>query len=372
MRLAQSSPLEPPLRGHHEGSIFRRKRDGKWTAAVSMRNGRRREKQAEWFDNSRERAKELLRELLEERDAELDIPSRKWTVASYLRSWLADVEAHARPATFVVYRGVVEHHIIPALGSTMLDRLGPAAIQRWLDSLDMAPATVAKMRAVLRTALNAAVRRRKLVRSPMDGTDPIRVPEHRAATLTAEQAGVLIAGTAADELGALWALLLASGLRISEALALTWADFDGRSIAVRYQLARRDGQWVRVPLKAARNVERVALPAFASEALTAHKARGGRDLGLCFLTPDGRPLSEQQALNALHAAEKRLGLPRVGLHDLRHSSLTILADAGIPEDVRMRRAGHSTTAMSRHYVHGAEAADRVAADALESAIGGTK
>lgn len=361
---------ERPTRGHHEGSIFRRKRDGKWTAAVSMPNGRRRERQAEWHDNCRDRAKELLRELLEERNAELDVPARRLTVASYLRSWLADMEAHARPATIVAYRGAIERHIIPALGSTTLDRLGPAAIQRWLDSLDMAPASAAKIRAVLRAALNTAVRRRKLLRSPMDGTEAIRIPERRATTLTAEQAGQLLAGTAGDEYGPLWAVLLAAGLRISEALALTWEGFDGKSISVRYQLARRDGKFVRVPTKAVRSVETVALPAFASDALTALCARmGNPKFGHCFLTAAGLPPSEQQALHALYAAEKRLGLPRVTLHQLRHTSLTLLADAGVPEDVRQRRAGHNTAAMARHYVHGAEAADRVAADALGVAIG---
>lgn len=52
------------MRGHHEGSVFRRKRDGKWTAAVSLPDGRRHEKAAEWSNNTRDRAKELLREML--------------------------------------------------------------------------------------------------------------------------------------------------------------------------------------------------------------------------------------------------------------------------------------------------------------------
>ena len=259
MRGSPSSLQSDLVRGHHEGSIFRRKRDGKWTAAVSMPNGRRRERAAEWHDNCRERAKELLKALIEERDAELDIPARRLTLAVYLRSWLADM--HARPATIVAYRGVIENHIIPALGTTTLDRLTGAAIQRWLDSLRYSPATIAKCRAVLRSALNAAVRRRKLVRNPLIGTESVHVPAHRAATLTASQAGTLLAGTDGT-FGALWAVLLGSGLRISEALALTWDHFDGESIVVRYQLVRRNGEWSRVPTKAARSVEtQVALGA---------------------------------------------------------------------------------------------------------------
>jgi hypothetical protein len=51
------------VRGHHEGSIFRRKRDGKWTAALSTPDGRRIERACRWNDNTRDRARELLREI---------------------------------------------------------------------------------------------------------------------------------------------------------------------------------------------------------------------------------------------------------------------------------------------------------------------
>jgi integrase len=72
----------------------------------------------------------------------------------------------------------------------------------------------------------------------------------------------------------------------------------------------------------------------------------------------------------LHRATTKLGLPRITQHALRHISLTLLADAGVPEDVRQRRAGHSTASMARRYTAGAEAPDRQAADALQNAIGG--
>jgi integrase len=399
-------PEVDEVRGHNQGSIIFRARERRHFAAVTFPHGRV-ERQVPWSLNCPkhrpaanpkcpdclEAANEVLRQLLEERDAEL-VPARRLTLASYLRSWIADMDA--RPATIVSYRGVIENHIIPALGSTPLSRLGPSAIQHWLDGMaasarlqpplepdkpgtshaqsrGASPASIAHRRAVLRAALNLAVRRRYIVRSPLDGTEPVSIPKHRATVLSAEQAGSLIEGTAGDWYGPLWAVLLGSGLRISEALALTWDGFDGSSITVRYQLARRDGQWVRVPTKAARSVERVALPSFASAALVTLNERSGKPkFGHCFLTPGGTPPSEQQCLQALYAAEKRLGLPRVTLHQLRHSHLTILAEAGVPEDVRMRRAGHGTVAMGRYYVHGAEAADRAAADELNRAIGGEK
>jgi integrase len=371
-----------PLRAHNEGSIIFRSRSRRFFVAVTMPGGRA-ERQVPWHQNCprhrpaadpkcrecHEAAKELLREMLAERDAELDIPASRLTLAAYLRSWIADMDAS--PATIVSYRGAVEQHIIPTLGTVMMGSLGPRAIQRWLDGMEGGPASIAKRRAVLRAALNRAVRRRILLRNPMDGTEAPKVPAFHATTLDASQAGILLEGTASDRLGPLWALLLGTGLRISEALGLTWGDVDlTGSVRVHAQLARRNGEWVRVPTKAARSVERVALPGFALSALTEHKRRMGVEFGLVFTSPRGWPLHERDVIKALYAAEDRLGLPRVGCHGLRHSNAALLQNAGVPEDVRMARLGHATVTMARYYAGGGEQPDKDAAATLNRVIGG--
>jgi integrase len=90
--------------------------------------------------------------------------------------------------------------------------------------------------------------------------------------------------------------------------------------------------------------------------------------GLVFLTRKGHPVRSDETVRELHRATDRLGLPRITQHELRHSSLTLLADAGVPEDVRQRRAGHATVAMTRNYTSGAGLQDRQAADALNAAL----
>jgi integrase len=338
-----------------------------------MPDGRRVERAAPWHDNTRERAKELLAALLEERDAEL-VPTRRLTLAAYLRAWLA--EMNVRPATMRGRRWAVESWIIPAIGDVLLSRLGPSAIARMLEGIER-PSTRAHVYGTLREALNRAVVRRLLIRSPMAGVEPVLAPAHQATVLSVEQARALIEGTAGDWYGPLWTVLLATGLRISEALGLTWDDFDGKSIAVTGQHQFRDGAWVLVPTKADRTLERIALPAFASAALAAHKVRmaearqpGWTHFGHIFVTPAGAPPHKVGA--ELDAACERLKLPRITPHELRHASLTILADAGVPEDVRERRAGHATATMARKYTSQAELADVAAAEVMQRAIGGPK
>ena len=54
---------------------------------------------------------------------------------------------------------------------------------------------------------------------------------------------------------------------------------------------------------------------------------------------------------------------KVTPHSLRHTAVSLLKDAGIPDAVVMALVGHDTVAMSRHYTHvGQEALERAAAE----------
>jgi integrase len=367
------------VRSHNQGSIYARKADGLLVVAVSWPDGSRRRRYVprRFAGKAAEReADRLLAELVAERDTGTDRPSRL-TLAEWLRSWLAELAAsdRIRPATVDKYASVVGLHIIPGLGSWPLADLSVAAVQGWVDG--MHARSVGQRLGILGLALNVAEGRGMVRRNVTRWVSLPKRAERRATVLTAVQASALVAGTRADWYGPLWALLLGTGLRLNEALGLGWDEYDGASIAVRAQLARRSGAWVRVPwVKADRELERIALPAFAVAALDAQKVRlaAARQPtwgyhGHVFLSRRGLPPHRWPVEVALRDALKRLGLPAVRVHDLRHTSLTILRAAGIDEQTRMARAGHSTTDMARHYAHGTDQ-DRAAAAALQEAING--
>jgi integrase len=261
-----------------------------------------------------------------------------------------------------------------------LAELRPSHLERAIAALADTPRTALHAYAVLRAALNDAVEARYIVRSPMDSVRSPRAPRPRVAILSAAQGRQLREGTRKDAYGPLWALLLGTGMRVDEALGLTWADvdLDGGTVAVRYQLDHRDGEAVRVPTKAARTLESIALPSFAVDALREQRRRmfdlapqSVLDKGLCFLTRNRRPVRSDSTIRELHRACRRLGLPKVTQHSLRHLSSTALADGGVPKDARDRRLGHSESGMvDALYTATASGMDRQAADALERAFGG--
>lgn len=360
---------------HGQGTITPRS-DGRLMVAVTMLDGRRifryvpKDRDPK---RQRRRAEALRRELIEVRDRDLE-PERQ-TLADYLRSWISGLRDAKRAKvgvrTIEHYAYIVEGYIIPALGRHQLDRLSERHVQAWLDQDDGAARSVHHHRAVLRRALNVAVRQRILAHNPAVNVDLPVVPEFHGSPLTIAEARALFGAT--DRLNALWRLAVATGLRESELLGLAWddIDLDAGTVTVRHQLLRAGREWGFVKTKAARTRDVLHVDPGTVDALRRHKAAmasertpAWRYFGLVFVTPAGQPIGRSDALRAFHAACDAAGIERRRFHDLRGSSTTLLSEAGVPENVRMARLGHATTRMARHYAPVRDDADREAAAAL--------
>ncbi|HET7030350.1 MAG TPA: site-specific integrase [Candidatus Limnocylindrales bacterium] len=377
---------------HGEGGITRRK-DGRLTARITMPSGRRLERTIPAMkDGKRQRqlAERALRELQDARAADLE-PSTQ-TLEAYLRSWLrglADARhARVRPRTLEFYTMIAEQHVIPTLGGIRLDRLGERHVQAWLDQEPGSARSVHHYRAVLRRALNVAVRQRILARNPAIAVELPEAPEFAGDPLTADEARSLLVATAGDRLAALWRLAIVSGLRQGELLGLAWDDVDleAGTVTVTSQLARQAdvdaktgkavSSWIRVPTKAARSLQVVSIDPATVGVLRAHQRRQAIERrpdwpywGLVFVTVSGLPLSRAEVLRLFHDACGVAGIRRRRFHDLRGTSAHLLLELGVAEDVRMARLGHATRAMARHYAGASEALDRDAVTKLAEAIG---
>lgn len=89
---------------------------------------------------------------------------------------------------------------------------------------------------MLRSALNQAIKWRILSHNPADAVDLPKQQRREMKTLSREQAGKFLKAASSDRWGALWTLLLGSGLRLGEALVLTWDDVDIEDGVVRARL----------------------------------------------------------------------------------------------------------------------------------------
>lgn len=364
-------------RGNGEGSIAQLA-DGRWQARATI-DGRRRA----FYGLTRDMANRKMIKAIGASQRGLPVPSEKETVKTYLTRWLEDVcKNSVRPSSFAVYTLMAERYILPNIGRTRLARLSAqdlATLYRDLQAGGLSPTTVRLAHTLLHRALKQAERWNLIARNPAGLVDPPRRAETEGRILSAEQCLTLLEATHDDSLHALYAVAILGGLRSGEILGLKWEDVDWEAgaVQVRRQLTRTkvEGFHFSEP-KTKRARRTVTLPAMAMDALKRHRAAqikerlaavAWEDNGLVFCNQVGRPM-ERQNIRHRHFKPllKRLKLPDVRFHDLRHSSATLLLTLGEHPKVVQERLGHASITITMDiYSHVMPTLQRQAADKLE-------
>lgn len=165
-----------------------------------------------------------------------------------------------------------------------------------------------------------------------------------------EEEVVRVLAEVPEQYGLLVEFLAQTGLRISEALALTKADVDfGRR---RVSVSRRlyDGE-LDAP-KSKHGVRQVPLSPGVAQRLWTLLAKADDDV-LLFSTKAGRPLDRKNLYWIVRAAGERAGIEwPVGLHTFRHSCASIMFRRGVPKEAIRRLLGHhSWDFTAGTYVH---------------------
>ena len=357
-----------------DGSVYQRK-DGRWTATVTVRPGKRVTRYASDEDGAEAQRQELLR--LRDWGA----PTRKLRLGAFLEGWLSDMQGTVRWSTHRHYKNIVDNHLVPRLGKVAVATLTPAMVTDYLRDVGKghSPRTVRHHRAVLRNALNAAMSQGLVTRNVAALAKPPKLdPRPDVQALTADQARTLIDGTAKDRLHALYVLALTTGLRQGELLGLTWDDVDwkGRRLRVAQSLQRQDGEWVLVPPKTDRSRRTVPLVSEAYEALERHRDAMAlerkpewRHFGMVFVTEAGNPIHGPNLLDEMHDHLARLGLPEIPWHGLRHSAASVLLAGGMSMAFVSWLLGHATVRLTIDtYSHLEDAMVDTVREAMETAF----
>jgi integrase len=154
-----------------------------------------------------------------------------------------------------------------------------------------------------------------------------------------------------------------TGARRGEALGLHWDDVDLEAglIDVRHNLAMVGNEYVIGPPKTKRSRRRVKIGADTVQVLRDHLARqrehrvamgaGWQDHGLVFPAVDGRPRNPVNVSSRFRRLVRKVGLPPVTLHALRHAHATLLLDQGLAVHDVAARLGHDPAILLRRYAH---------------------
>ena len=284
------------------------------------------------------------------------------TVGEYLDAWLSGKQS-LRDSTRQSYEVHVRRYLKPHLGGLPLVDLRAAHIERMYRDIaasgrpnarPLSVATLRRIHATLTSALNTAVRRGDLVRNPAATVELPPVVRPRATAWSDEELCRFLALTGNDRLHPLFLLLGLVGLRRGEVVALRWSDLNLNAglLRVERSAVRVAGRSVIGLPKSSAGSRTVALDDETCRRLQWHACRQRLELlrstretstpELVFTTEDGKPLDPTFVSRHFDRLIARHGLPRIRLHDLRHTSASIGLASGESLLEVSRRLGHSS------------------------------
>jgi integrase len=113
----------------------------------------------------------------------------------------------------------------------------------------------------------------------------------------------------------------------------------------------------------------VPIPAPLWALLQIHPHGTDNPHGLVWHHDDGRPISPRDDYDNWQTALSNAGLPPAPLHIARNTCASLLAEAGVPEDIRMAILGQVSLTAHRSYVYRDQTQTRQAMTALDQLLG---
>jgi integrase len=291
-----------------------------------------------------------------------DDEGRSLTFGAYLTTrWLPGKKLELARSTWDGYRRKIDRHILPTLGKVPIRRLRPHHLEALYDQKlhptdgrkPLAPKTVLEIHLIIRGALNDAERRGIVTRNVavIAHASKLRaIPKVEQQAWTAQQLQGFLRAAAGHRLfPALW-LISTTGLRRSELLGLQWPDVDLEAatlsinrglVSVGYEthVSRGKTSNSRRAIDLDTTTVRV-LSAWRDWQRTEQAVVGVEPTGWMFTNAGGEPIHPHSISQTFERIVKRAEVPRIRLHDLRHTHGTLLIKAGIPVKVVSERLGH--------------------------------
>ncbi len=281
-------------------------------------------------DAQRARAKILERMHGGERIA----PSKK-TVAE-LADLYMDSAYHLRPRTRVTYESLIKAQVKPRIGNVKVSALTRRRIGALVGDMIQEDFTTWYIRGVL-TVLSRmsayAVEEGWLGANPVSQLDKNQRPKGQRKEMTILDSGgvYLLLSKSNGNYKDLFRLLIFTGLRIGEALALDWEDIDFDRSHLRVRTS-----------KTSAGVRTVELPEFLLKSLASMEGVSGP----VFLNQFSERMKYRVVARSFKATLKRAKLPDMRVHDLRHTYASLQISLGEDAVYVASQMGHSDPGMT--------------------------
>lgn len=342
------------------GSVVQDKRDKVWRF-FWWENGKRKSKVLGRFQTKTEAwtASKPLRDALELKTMH---PSVVPIVSTLVEQYKTE-KMPERQDTRRTYSSWIRLHILPKWGQSLITEVQARPVELWLESLALAPKSRSHIRGILRSLWNFAMWKQAIQMQ----VNPISLVRVKGASkrvkqprsLTVEQFRLLVSHLHEPH-GTIALMCICFGLRISECLALRWADVDWLNGRLRVErgIVERNVDDVKT------EESRKSL-VIAGELLERLKAwrrttEFSADGDWIFASPlkiGKLPYSYTGVWRELDRASEAAGLGHIGTHTFRHSYRMWIDAIGTPVGVQQKLMRHSDIRTTMNIYGDADAAE---------------
>ncbi len=297
----------------------------------------------------------------------------------YMDDWLETVIKRNRSdSTYQLYKMIAKNHIYPSIGKMCLNEIQRNHVQKLLNDVasknkqypvrGKAPRdsnilvsrnTVRNVRAVISSCLSMARKDQHVYLNVAQSTELPADRSKSASALNHDQAQKLLNGLGSSSVDSLIAFLLLTGCRIGEGQGVRWIDLsdDFDSVWIRGQLKREAGGLKYSPTTKTHRDRLIHVAPFVSSRLRALRATQANDGiadpdGIAFLSSTGNRFDPKTVNVRLDKLCADLELPRIKIHELRHTAATLMAQITGDIHAVQKALGHSQVSLTANlYAH---------------------
>lgn len=333
------------------------------------------------FDGSEKEAKAELRRMITEVEQGIAIRKIPKKVSEWMDEWVENYLPHVEETTKVGYKTKIKCYIKPAIGDILVQSLRAHHVQKMVNDM-IAKGLSAKNIKDTYNNINAAMKKAVVLRmvsyNPCEGVSLPKVKRYRAKVYDITNIHKLLELAKGTDMYLPIFLCVTFGLRRGELLALRWSDIDfkTKTLSVRNNMVRGENGFI---IKAPKSESGIRDIRFGDDTLAELRAARKQyfddmcsyqgvfqNLNFVIRQEDGSPLKPDSMTQKWERFIEHHNLPKIRLHDLRHSNATALIMAGVNPKVVQQRLGHSDVNITLNtYTHVLPEMDIEAAEKLD-------